>query len=162
MHRPPADFSAAAHADPRLARVRRLAWILDRSIPIGGGRAIGLDPIIGLIPGLGDWIAATLSLYVLYEAARLGLPFPVLGRIALNILIEAIVGAVPVLGDLFDFVWQANVRNVRLVERHYRPSLRPRSFNQIWFALLLFSILLLSLIGFALYGLVVLFTALAG
>ena len=155
-----ADFSA--NADPRLARVRRLAWILDRSIPIGGGRAIGLDPIIGLIPGLGDWIAAGLSLYVFYEAARLGLPFPVLGRIGLNILIEAIVGAVPVLGDLFDFVWQANVRNVRLVEQHYRPSLPPRSFNQIWFALLLFAILLLSIIGFALYGLFALFTALVG
>ena len=160
MHRPHADFSA--DADPRLARVRRLAWILDRSIPLGGGRAIGLDPLIGLIPGLGDWIAAALSLYVLYEAARLGLPTAILGRIALNILIEAVIGAVPVLGDLFDFVWQANVRNVRLVEQHYRPSLRPRSFNQIWFALLVFALVLLGVIGVALYGLFALFTALVG
>src|SRR5688572_20814489 len=94
---------ASDDASKRLNRLRRLTWILDRSIPIGNSR-IGLDPIIGLVPGVGDWIASPLSVYLLYEGARLGLPYAVLGRMTANIGIEAVVGAVPVLGDLFDFV----------------------------------------------------------
>lgn len=144
----------------RLNRLRRLAWVLDRSIPIGGGHRVGIDPIIGLLPGAGDWIAAVLSLYVLYEAARMGLPLAVLGRIAANIAIEALVGMVPIAGDLFDFVWQANMRNLQLVERHYRPTLRPRSFRSIWLALGIFAVVLLTIMALALYGLVKLLLAL--
>lgn len=134
------------NAAARLQRVRRLAWVLDRSIPIGKWR-IGLDPILGLLPGFGDWAGALMSLYVLYEGARLGLPTRVLTRMSTNIVIEALVGAVPVLGDLFDMAWQANTRNVRLVEEHYKPNLRPRSLPQIWLGMLIFALLLLSLIA---------------
>lgn len=153
MPRTVTDYATPIPPDPlprntaaRLQRVRRLAWVLDRSIPIGKWR-IGLDPLLGLIPGLGDWAGAVLSLYVLYQGARLGLPTPVLTRMSGNIIIEALVGAVPVLGDLFDMAWQANTRNVRLVEEHYRPQLRPRSLNQIWIGLLIFAIVLLTIIG---------------
>lgn len=130
----------------RLIRLKRLAWFLDRSIPVGRWR-IGVDPIIGLLPGAGDWIGALLSLYVFYEGARLGMPRPVLARMAGNILVETIVGAVPVLGDLFDFAWQANTRNMQLIERHYRPELRSRPLGRIW----------VGAVGFALLVLVVLF-----
>jgi hypothetical protein len=121
--------------DPRwrLERLRKLAWVLDRSIPIGKWR-IGLDPIIGILPGVGDWIAAVLSLYIVYESARLGAPVRTLMRMGGNILVEAIVGAVPLLGDLFDFAWQANTRNLALIERHYhsgKPLRQPRSMRQI-------------------------------
>jgi hypothetical protein len=122
---------SAASVDPRLERLRSLAWLLDRSIPLPGGWRIGLDPLLGLIPGAGDWLGGMLSAYLLYEGARLGLPAHVLGRMVLNIAIEVLAGAVPVLGDLFDFAWQANMRNLQLVERHYRPTLRPRPLGAL-------------------------------
>lgn len=155
----PTNVELAGQAS-RLHRLRRLAWVLDRSIPIGGGRRIGIDPLIGLLPGAGDWVGAALSLYVLYEGARMGLPVPVLTRIAGNIAIEALVGAIPLVGDVFDFVWQANMRNLKLVEEHYQPTLRPRSFRSIWLALGIFAALVLSFIGLAIYGLVKLTIAL--
>jgi hypothetical protein len=148
-------ISGEAHAIPkpvphwRLGRLRRVAWILDRSIPIGGGYRIGLDPLIGLIPGVGDWIGALFSLYLVYEAARLGLPIHVLGRMGANIAVESFVGLVPVLGDSFDFFWQANIRNLRLVEDHFQTELRPRSLRSVWLALGLFSILLLAVLAAA-------------
>ncbi len=128
----------------RLQRIDRLAWVLDRSIPIGRWR-IGLDPILGLLPGLGDWIGAMLSLYVLYEGARLGVRGGVLARMTLNILVETIVGAVPVLGDLFDFAWKANSRNMALVRRHYRPGLEPRSLAWVWATVGVAALLVLAL-----------------
>ena len=136
--------ASSADVQRRLARVRRLAWLVDRSIPIGPWR-IGLDPILGLIPGAGDWLGALLSIYVLYEGARLGVPAPVVTRMAGNILLETIVGAVPVLGDLFDFAWHANARNVALIERHYHPQLRPRSVRRIGVAVAAFALLVLAL-----------------
>src|SRR5690606_6776212 len=105
-------------AERRLKRLRALAWVLDRSIPIGRWR-IGLDPILGVIPGLGDWIGAVMSLYVVYESARLGAPARTLARMGGNILVETLVGSIPVLGDVFDAAWQANTRNLALIERHY-------------------------------------------
>ena len=134
--------------------MRRAAWLLDRSIPLGGGYRIGLDPLIGLVPGAGDWIGAAFSLYLLYEAARLGLPFHVLVRMALNVTIEALVGMIPFLGDCFDFVWQANMRNVGLVEQHYRPTLTPRSLRKIWLGLAVFSAALLAVLTVAMVSLI--------
>ena len=115
----------------RLKRLRGLAWLLDRSVGVGEKARFGIDPIIGLIPVVGDWVAAMLSLYVVYEAMRLGIPRRVLWRMLANVGIEALVGAVPVLGDAFDFVWQANTRNLRLVEQNYNPRLTPRSTGSI-------------------------------
>jgi hypothetical protein len=138
-------------ADPRnpgqarLQRLERLAWVLDRSIPIGRHR-IGLDPILGLLPGVGDAIGALLSVYVLYEGARLGAPAHVLARMAGNILVESILGAVPVLGDLFDFVWQANSRNMQLLHRHHAPGWRPRSLRSVWVAVAIAAVLVLSVV----------------
>lgn len=116
-------------AASRLRRLRRLAWLLDQSFGIGPRGRFGLDPLIGLIPGLGDWIGAGLSLYIVYEGLRLGLPWRVLGRMIGNVGIEALVGSVPLAGDIFDFYWQANTRNLQLVERHYRPQRPPRSLR---------------------------------
>lgn len=144
----------------RLVRLRRAAWLLDRSIPIGGGYRIGLDPLIGLIPGAGDWIGAVFSFYLIYEAARLGLPFAALARMAANVALESLVGMVPMIGDFFDFVWQANIRNLHIVERHCRVELAPRPARSLWLALGLFGALLLTLLGLATYGLIRLLSAL--
>jgi hypothetical protein len=137
--------SPSSETEPRLRRLRWVAWLLDRSIPIGGKWRIGLDPLLGLLPGAGDWLGAALSLYILYEAARLGVPGRILVAMAGNILVEAIVGAVPVLGDLFDFVWQANSRNLQLLERHYDTSLRARPLRHIGVAFAIFAFVVLGL-----------------
>ena len=99
-------------------RVRGLAWLLDNSIPIPGTRfRIGLDALIGLIPGLGDAAGAVLSSYILMEAGKLGVSRSTLIRMGANILIESVVGLVPLAGDLFDAGWKANQRNLVLLER---------------------------------------------
>lgn len=126
--------------------MRGLAWFLDRSIPIGRWR-IGVDPILGLLPGAGDWLGAILSLYVFYEGARLGMPKHVLTRMAGNILVETIVGSVPVLGDLFDFAWQANARNLELIERNYQPRLAARSMGRLWVIAGLVAVLVLAILA---------------
>ncbi|MBY6204520.1 DUF4112 domain-containing protein [Halomonas denitrificans] len=101
-----------------LARVRQLARLLDSSISLPGGYRIGLDGLIGLIPGIGDAAAASISAYIVVQAARMGASTTTLIRMMGNILLELLVGIVPVLGDLFDFVWKANNRNVALLERN--------------------------------------------
>lgn len=130
----------------RFQRLERLAWILDRSIPVGKWR-VGLDPIIGLLPGAGDWIGAMLSVYVLYEGARLGVRGPVLLKMAGNILVETIVGTIPVLGDLFDFAWKANTRNLALVREHYHAGVQPRSLRRVGLAIAFAAVLVLTLVG---------------
>jgi hypothetical protein len=116
-----------APPNPRLARMRFLSKLLDNSIPLPGGYRIGLDPIIGLVPAVGDFFASLLSVWIIFDASRLGLQKRILARMALNVIIESMAGAIPILGDLFDAAWKANARNMQLVEKHYSPALRPRS-----------------------------------
>jgi Domain of unknown function (DUF4112) len=102
----------------RLQRLRSMAWLLDNAIPLPGGFRIGLDAIIGLIPGVGDAIGALISVYILNEARSLGAPRSVLMRMSGNVLLETIVGSIPFLGDLFDAGFKANMRNIALLERY--------------------------------------------
>lgn len=115
----------------RLARMRFLSRLLDNSILLPGGYRIGLDPIIGLVPAVGDFVAATLSFWLIYDAARLGVSKRTLARMTMNVLVESVVGSVPVLGDLLDAVWKANARNMDLVEAEYGSAMRERSFGKI-------------------------------
>jgi Domain of unknown function (DUF4112) len=103
----------------RLRRVRVLAQLLDNSITVPGtGWKIGLDPIVGLIPGIGDLIGAVLSGYIILEAARAEVPGFTLFRMLVNVGFDTLLGAVPAVGDVFDAAWKSNVRNVALLERH--------------------------------------------
>jgi hypothetical protein len=118
----------------------RLAWLLDSSIRLPGGFRVGLDGLIGLIPGFGDAVGALISLYVVRRASALGLPKPVLARMLLNVGLEAVVGAIPILGDLFDFAFKANQRNVALARRYAvdaRREQRVSGLLLIGFALVL-------------------------
>jgi hypothetical protein len=104
---------------PQLERLRRMARLLDSAVQIPGTRyRIGIDPIIGLIPGIGDVIGAIFSSFIIFEAARLGAPQSTLVRMMANVAMDTLVGEVPLLGDLFDFGWKSNIRNVALLERH--------------------------------------------
>ncbi|CAN5894981.1 DUF4112 domain-containing protein [soil metagenome] len=104
--------------DQTLERLRHLSYLLDSAfrIPIIGYR-VGWDAIIGLVPGLGDVVGMLFSGYIVFEAARLGAPKSVLARMVYNVALEVIIGAIPLIGDLFDAAWKANIRNVRLLER---------------------------------------------
>lgn len=113
-------------------QVDRLAWLLDNSIriPLINYR-IGLDALIGLIPGLGDWAGTLISSYIVLQAIRLGAPGPILGRMVLNIGIEASIGLIPLVGDIFDATFKANVRNVRLLNSVLGNSPAARSGKPI-------------------------------
>jgi hypothetical protein len=108
----------AAPPPTALVRVRRLAHLLDTSIALPFGVRIGWDAVIGLVPGLGDGVGTLLSSYIVLQAARLGAPPAVLLRMLGNVALEALAGAVPLVGDVFDAAWKANVRNARLLEAH--------------------------------------------
>jgi hypothetical protein len=103
----------------RLRRLRHFAHWLDDGIKVPWMPLhVGVDPILGLVPGLGDAAGALLAVWILVEAARLRASRSTLGRMVANIALDALVGAIPVLGDVFDVVWKSNLRNVGLLERH--------------------------------------------
>ena len=103
----------------RIARLDKLATVLDVAfrIPFTKFR-FGADSLIGLAPGLGDVVTTALSLYIVYEAHKLGAPKAVLGRMLGNVAVDGLIGAVPVAGDVFDVLWRANRRNVRILREH--------------------------------------------
>jgi Domain of unknown function (DUF4112) len=102
-----------------LRRVEQLAYWLDDRYRLPGTRfRIGLDGIVGLIPGVGDAVTNVLTAYIVYEAWRLGVPTATLVRMLANLGIDTVVGVVPVLGDLLDIGFKANRRNLRLLHRH--------------------------------------------
>ncbi|EMA62643.1 hypothetical protein C470_04530 [Halorubrum distributum JCM 13561] len=97
-------------------RVLIVAYVLDEGVrvPVVGYR-IGIDPLLGILPGAGDVLTGGVSLYIVVEAARLGVSDTTLLRMIANVSLDLLVGAVPVVGDLFDVVWKANTRNFELV-----------------------------------------------
>lgn len=102
-----------------LERARTVANLLDAAIHIPGTNIrLGLDALVGLAPGVGDLAGAAASGYVVVTAARLGVPSPVLTRMIGNLAVDAAIGVVPFLGDLFDVGWKANLRNIALLEQH--------------------------------------------
>ncbi len=102
-----------------LRRLRQISHLLDNAIPIPGTPyRIGLDPILGLIPGGGDLIGGIFSGYVVFKAAQLGVPQETLIKMAANIVFDTVAGTVPVAGDLLDVAWKANVKNIELLDAH--------------------------------------------
>lgn len=131
--------------DPVRARLKRLAWLLDSSIPVPGlNFRVGLDAVLGLIPGFGDAAGVLLSSYIVHEAWRLGAPKSVLLRMWLNVIVEGVVGAVPILGDLFDAAWKANQRNVALLEAHVQEPRRTGRTSRALIAVLILTVVLIA------------------
>jgi Domain of unknown function (DUF4112) len=101
----------------RIARIDALATLLDTAFVLPGINVrFGLDALIGLVPGIGDAITTAMSLYIVHEARQLGAPRHVIIRMFGNVMIDGLIGAVPLFGDAFDVLWRANRRNMRLLQ----------------------------------------------
>lgn len=131
-----------------IAFARLLAQVLDRSIRVPGTDIrIGLDPIVGLIPGFGDAVAGLAGSMILFLAAQLHVPKIVLVRMSVNIALNGMIGAIPLIGDVFSVWFQSNVRNVALLERHIVASDRESTFGDWVFVLGLVLIIISLFVG---------------
>jgi hypothetical protein len=100
-------------------RVETLEILLERSFVIPGiNRPVGLDAIVGLVPVVGDLIAATMGAYLIWEARNLGMPKWKLWRMAGNLGVDTALGAIPLVGDAFDLFFRSNTRNLKIIKRH--------------------------------------------
>jgi hypothetical protein len=125
LRRVPTRRCAPLHDDARsrraaVDRIDLLATVFDTAFVVPGTRIrFGAEALLRLVPGIGDAAASALSLYLLYQASRLGVPRVLLARMLANVLLEGAVGAVPFAGDAFDILFRANRRNVALLREHF-------------------------------------------
>ncbi|HBE17850.1 MAG TPA: DUF4112 domain-containing protein [Cyanobacteria bacterium UBA11149] len=107
----------------KVQRLRQLSDLLDNAIPIPGtSLRFGLDPILGLFPGVGDFLTTAVSAYIVVEAAKMGISRNILLQMVVNIILDMVVGTVPVVGDVADVAWKANTKNIGLLEEHFKVS----------------------------------------
>jgi len=114
--------------EERLAQVRWLAGVMDDAFHVPGTKLhFGWDSILGFLPGLGDVLTSALSLLIVHHAWQTGASKLTLARMLGNVGVDFVVGSVPFIGDLFDFVWKANRKNARLLEQHLHMQAAKRS-----------------------------------
>jgi hypothetical protein len=130
--------------------LRRWAVLLDSAFRVPGTQfRFGLDALVGLIPGLGDISTPAFATLTLLQAVRMRLPLVVQARMVLNAALDMLLGLVPIVGDLVDLGWKANLRNLALLERHARPGVPPAPSDYVFvsvFILLLAVITILPLV----------------
>lgn len=127
------------------------AEIMDRRFTIPGTNIrYGIDSIIGLIPGVGDWLGGIAALYFPVQAAFREVSAPVIIRMFFNILIDILIGAIPLIGDIFDLVWKANIKNAKLLDRyqHEPKSTHTKSRFLNWSLVIFFLLVILLLLIF--------------
>jgi len=123
-----------------LEALRKVAQLLDSAFPVPGtSYRVGLDPILGLVPGIGDLVSPLFTIGILWQARDLALPRVIQLRMIGNVAIDALVGVVPLLGDLFDFAWKSNKMNMALLELHAQEE-RPASAGDWVFVILMVSL----------------------
>lgn len=146
-----------------LVALRRFAYWMDEAFVLPGTNIrVGLDALIGLVPGIGDVAGALLSTWILVGAMRHRVSAWVIARMMGNIAIDLLFGSIPVAGDVFDFLYEENMKNMRLLEKHRDRRKPPRSFAAIaFFAILLFVFMFLFAAGIV-AGLVALIVMLIG
>ena len=116
-----------------LHQLRRIAHLFDSAFRVPGTRfRFGLDPILGLIPGIGDLTAPVFTLMILWHGFAARVPKVVLARMVLNAAIDAALGSIPLVGDAFDFVWKSNDWNLALLERHVVAGAKASRFDWIF------------------------------
>ena len=117
---------------PDLVALRKFAILMDEAIEIPGtGRRVGLDAGLGLIPVVGDIISALLSAWIIAGALRHRVPLRKVGRMVFNVVLDLVVGEIPLLGDIFDIAFEENMMNMRLLMQYRNRRLPPRSLAQI-------------------------------
>ncbi|WP_228160522.1 MULTISPECIES: DUF4112 domain-containing protein [Marinobacter] len=150
-HRAMPDAAERERLEKALARLEGSARLLDSQFRIPFTRIrFGLDPLIGLLPGIGDAAGLLLSLYLMVESVRLGAGSRQVFKMAGNVLLEFVVGLIPIVGDIFDVTWKANNRNAALLRKHIEQRLEPDNPGRPWRLYLLigvFGALLLFLLA---------------
>lgn len=117
----PTQFEMLSGNDPHSIRrrIELMETVLERSFVIPGiNRPVGLDALLGMVPVVGDLITAAMGAYIVWEARNLGMSRWQLLRMGGNIAFDTAVGAIPVAGDLFDFLYRSNTRNLRIIQKH--------------------------------------------
>lgn len=136
----------------KVKKLRRIAFLLDNSIPIPGTKyRFGLDPILGvlgIVGGSGDLIGGALGAYIVMEAAKMGLPERVVWQMVANIAIDSSVSLIPGIGDIFDVTWKANAKNIELLEEYLSVSPEATKSNP-WFVASIVLVLAIIVLGFA-------------
>ncbi len=136
------------NTDERLRWVERIARLMDSQFQLPGTRfRFGLDPLLGLLPIVGDFSTTAVSVALLLTMLRHGASGAVVVRMALNILIDTVVGGIPILGNVFDFAYKSNERNVALLRRHYAEGRYPGRGRGLVLLLLLGFVVVASLVG---------------
>ena len=138
-----------------IARLRGLARLMDAQFKIPGTNIrFGLDGLLGLIPGAGDLSTFAVSGYMVMILAQNGASGFVLARMVLNILIDAVFGSIPLLGDIFDVYFKANIRNIKLMEEHYVEGRHRGGAWKVVVPVLLFVLLIIGLIIWGVWSLI--------
>lgn len=144
---------------PRTRQIRQLqalAKLMDNQFRIPGTEIrFGLDALIGLVPGAGDLATFGISGYMLFIMAQNGASGFVLARMILNVLVDTIIGAIPLIGDVFDIGFKSNTRNFRLLEQHYLEGRHQGSAWKVVLPVMLLFILLFAGVVWLVYQLVV-------
>lgn len=139
----------------KVRQLRKLSNLLDDAVRVPGtSYGVGIDPLLGLIPGGGDFLGGLISVYIVFSAAMMGLPRETLTRMASNIVFDSLAGTVPVFGDLFDVAWKANSKNMDILESHLKSSQVSQSSDR-WFIILLLGGLILFIIAIAALGVLI-------
>jgi hypothetical protein len=137
----------------RLDALRKVAQLLDSAFVVPGtSLRIGLDPIIGLVPGIGDLISPLFTVGILWQGRELGIPKIVQLRMIFNVAIDTVVGLAPVLGDLFDFAWKANNMNMALLERHAQEEHPPTPGDWLFVVAMVLLLIVIAAVPFMLLG----------
>ena len=137
----------------RLDALRKVAQLLDSAFVLPGtSMRVGLDPILGLVPGLGDLISPLFTLGILWQARELGIPKVVQLRMIFNVAIDTVVGLVPLLGDLFDFAWKANDMNMTLLERHAHEEHKAAAADWLFVTAMILLLVVIAATPFVVLG----------
>ncbi|HEY3056842.1 MAG TPA: DUF4112 domain-containing protein [Thermoanaerobaculia bacterium] len=135
-----------------LVALRKFAILMDEALPVPGTPwRIGLDAGLGLIPGVGDIISAILSAWIIAGALRHRVPMRKIMRMIFNVVVDLLIGEIPIIGDIFDFTFEENVMNMRLLMKHRNRRLPPRTTSQVagTVALIVVIIILIGILSLA-------------
>lgn len=127
---PPSETPPRPNDETTVESIEALASLMDSQFRLPGTRIkLGIDTLIGLIPGVGDTIGLGIAGYIVLRGARMGLPKHKLLGMGGNIFIDWLIGLIPIIGDLFDMGWKANNRNARIIRQHYEETLRTENIS---------------------------------